>query len=110
MHGAREAQALREHLSDLTQGDHVRLAATGGLREPPRDLHRSHRGRAIRIRERADDAGQNLALRAEQDRPEVGRQVTPEDLGDDLGVRGAAAVGERASRVGQGRGVCSRRQ
>ena len=100
VHGARQAEPLGEHLSHLAQRHQMRPALTRRLREPPRDLDRARRRRAVRIRERAHDAGQHLALRSEDDRPEARRQVTAEHLGGDLRVRGAAAVGEQAGVVG----------
>ena len=75
-------------------------AVTRRFREPPRDLDRARRCTAVRIRERAHNARQHLALRPEQDGPEAHGHVTAEDLSGEVRLRGAAAVGEQAGVVG----------
>jgi hypothetical protein len=62
LHRARQSEPLGEHLPHLTERDHVRLPVPGRPGEPSCDLNRARRPGAVRIRERAHDRGQELAL------------------------------------------------
>ena len=100
VHRARQTEPLGEHLAYLAERDHMRPAVPCRLRKPTRDLDRARRRRAIGIRERAHDRGQELALRSEQHGPEARLQITAEDLGGDLRIGSAAAIREQARVVG----------
>jgi hypothetical protein len=100
VHGRGKADPLGQHLRDLAHGGEVRTLLPGQPRQPARDLEGANGDCTTRLGQRAEEPAEDLASRPVEDGVEMGGQRVAKDLGGDVGVGGAARMGEEAGIVG----------
>ena len=92
LHRRGKANPLGEHLRHLTHRGEVRTLQPGQPRQPAGDLKGANRACPIRLGQRPEEPGEDLACGPVEDRVEMSGQRVAEQLRRDVGVRGAARV------------------